>query len=134
MKRILVLLMLSISIHSFSQITFHSKYLEIGSWNNEIEDYDIIQSNKANISIEAYEKYAIFTTPNGESQTIYWEFNDEISTPKISYFLMNDWYGEEALITFNEENDVIYIFMIFNQSIDNWTGIMILSDIEIENR
>ena len=29
------------------------------------------------------EEYAIFTTPNGESETIYWRFNDEISTPKV---------------------------------------------------
>ena len=121
-----------IGTYAFSQGTiFNAGYIQMGQWNDEIEDYDILQENEGSVSIEVYEDYFIFINPNNERTKVYHEFKEEASDEEMASFYLEDFDGEEALIIFHEGKELIYLFFKHDDEIENWRHIMILSDIEL---
>ena len=132
MRRLLLLTIMFIGTYSFSQnIIFNVGYMQVGEWNSAIEDYDILEEKKIDVSIEAYEDYFIFVSPDKQREKVYHEFQEENSDDEIATFYLKDFDGEEALIIFNEEQELIYLFGKYNDEIENWENIMIMSDIKL---
>ena len=132
MKKTLFLFALLISSFSFSQTVFHCQYFEMGVWDSEIEDYELMEGQEADISIQAFETYAIIIDPDKEETKIYWELDEEASTRDVVYFDVQDFTdGEPAVIAFSEEEETILIF--FAGYLDGqWQAVMVLSDIIVE--
>ena len=132
MRKLLLLTIMFIGTYSFSQnIIFNVGYIQVGEWNSAIEDYDILEEKKVDVSIEAYEDYFIFVNPDKEREKVYHEFQEENSDDENTTFYLEDFDGEECLIIFNDEQELIYLFGNYNDEIENWKNIMIMSDIEL---
>ena len=132
MRKLLLLTIMFIGTYSFSQnIIFNVGYMQVGEWNSAIEDYDILEEKKVDVSIEAYEDYFIFVNPDKEREKVYHEFQEENSDDENTTFYLEDFDGEECLIIFNDEQELIYLFGNYNDEIENWKNIMIMSDIEL---
>lgn len=130
MKKTLLLFSLLISTFCFSQTVFHAQYFQLGMWDSEIDDYEIIAEESADIYIKAFENYAIFTNPDNEKSKIYWELDEESSSSDVTFFYVEDFEGEPASIAFAEEQEEIYIFFVPEDG--QWQTVMILSDIIVE--
>ena len=132
MRKLLLLTMMFIGTYSFSQnIIFNVGYIQVGEWNSAIEDYDILEEKKVDVSIEAYEDYFIFVSPDKAREKVYHEVQEENSDDENTTFYLEDFDGEKCLIIFNDEQELIYLFGKYNDEIENWENIMIMSDIEL---
>ena len=129
MKKILLLLIMGVSLLTFSQnAIFHSKYMEMCKFNYEKDDYVIDEEMWIDVELTAYEEYCILLV-EGEEKKMWWEFNiDESDDDFYIYYTEN----HTDKIVFDDSQEEIYIFFEYNSRKEEYEELIILSKITLE--
>ena len=125
-KRIFLLSTMLISIITFSQEIFNSKYMEVCEFNYKLDDYEIVQEVWMDVELTAYEDYCIILA-EGEEEKMWWEVSEEESDGDFIVFYTED---QEDKIVFDGDEERILMFFEYNGRKDRYDGLVILSKIE----
>ena len=126
MKKLFLLLLMFLSILTFSQNIVTAKYMEMLEFNYQADDYEIIEERWADVRLEVSEDYFILNV-EGETTKFWWEF-DEKECNKDMYVFYTE--NEEEKMVFDDTEEEIGIFFEYNKRTDRYEGLIILSKIE----
>tara|TARA_B100000902_G_C26664561_1_gene600049 strand:+ start:77 stop:463 length:387 start_codon:yes stop_codon:yes gene_type:complete len=126
-KRIFLLSTMLISIISFSQEIFNSKYTQICEFNYKLDDYEILEEVWMDVKLTAYEDYCIILSEGEEEEKMWWEVSEEESDGNFIVFYTED---QEDKIIFDGDEEQILIFFEYNGRKDRYDALVILSKIE----
>ena len=130
MKKILIILGIFISTLSFSQVenqTIISRYMELYEYNSYSGEFDIVEESWVETVMEFHDDYYIVSIDGGDPSRVYWEFveSDEDG---------DDIYSTEDgfQFIFNYDDQEIYFSSEYDEDIELYTEIIVLSKISRE--
>ena len=126
MKKLFLLLLMFLSILTFSQNIVTAKYMEMLEFNYQADDYEIIEERWADVRLEVSEDYFILNV-EGETTKFWWEFDEKESNKDMYVFYTEN---EEEKMVFDDTEEEIGIFFEYNKRTDRYEGLIILSKIE----
>ena len=132
-KKIFTLIFISLSIISYNQsqnFSFESKFIEYAIFDQSIDDYASTGKEWQVIRVDIWDDYVQLTgndeDGNQEKRILWWEMNEEESSDNYVVY-----YTEKNIekIVFNTLEDEIYIFYEYNEKLNLFIELMILSKI-----
>ena len=130
MKKILIVLGIFISTLSFSQVqnqTIISRYMEIYEYNSYSNDFEKKDGQWTESVMEFHEDYYDISIDGSDFARVYWEFEERDEDLGDIYYTQ-----DELKFIFNYDEQKIYFYSEYDEDIELYTEIIILSKISKE--